>query len=89
MVSIARGQINVGILERQINIGGNSRSGATQGLMLSGDQNIVDVQFSVLYSIVNPKNYLFQVEQPETCCGRSPKVPCAKWLAGVGAGHLP
>lgn len=55
----------VSIVERQINIGGNSRTGATQGLMLSGDQNIVDVQFSVLYSIVNPQNYLFNVDQPE------------------------
>ncbi|MCR9135538.1 MAG: FtsH protease activity modulator HflK [Alphaproteobacteria bacterium] len=55
----------VSIVERQINIGGNSRTGATQGLMLSGDQNIVDVQFSVLYSITNPQNYLFNVDQPE------------------------
>ena len=55
----------VSIVERQINIGGNSRSGATQGLMLSGDQNIVDVQFSVLYSIVDPQDYLFEVDQPE------------------------
>ncbi len=55
----------VSIVERQINIGGQSRSGATQGLMLSGDQNIVDVQFSVLYAIVDPKSYLFNVLQPE------------------------
>ncbi len=55
----------VSIVERQINIGGNSRTGATQGLMLSGDQNIVDVQFSVLYAITNPQNYLFNLEQPE------------------------
>jgi len=55
----------VSIVERQINIGGNSRSGATQGLMLSGDQNIVDVQFSVLYQIVQPQDYLFNVDQPE------------------------
>lgn len=55
----------VSIVERQINIGGNSRTGATQGLMLSGDQNIVDVQFSVLYSITNPQSYLFNLDQPE------------------------
>jgi len=55
----------VSIVERQINIGGNSRSGATQGLMLSGDQNIVDVQFSVLYSITNPQDYLFNLELPQ------------------------
>ena len=55
----------VSIVERQINIGGSSARGATQGLMLSGDQNIVDVQFSVLYQITDPRDYLFQVEQPE------------------------
>ncbi len=55
----------VKIVEKQINIGGSSSRGATQGLMLSGDQNIVDVQFSVLYSITNPQNYLFNIEKPE------------------------
>ncbi len=55
----------VSIVERQINVGGNSRSGATQGLMLSGDQNIVDVQFSLLYSIINPQNFLFNLEDPQ------------------------
>ena len=54
----------VPIVEKQINIGGTSPRGATQGLMLSGDQNIVDVHFSVLYSITNPQAYLFQVEDP-------------------------
>ena len=55
----------VQIVERQINIGGSSARGATQGLMLSGDQNIVDVQFSLLYAITNPRDYLFNVENPE------------------------
>ncbi|MBW8635810.1 FtsH protease activity modulator HflK [Hoeflea sp. WL0058] len=55
----------VSIVEKQINIGGNSPRGAAQSLMLTGDQNIVDVQFSVLYSITNPQDYLFDVENPE------------------------
>ena len=33
--------------------------------MLSGDQNIVDVQFSVLYQVSDPEAYLFHVENPE------------------------
>jgi modulator of FtsH protease HflK len=53
------------IVERQINVGGNSQTGATQGLMLTGDQNIVDVQFSLLYSVVDPAAYLFNVARPE------------------------
>ncbi|MEL6202764.1 MAG: FtsH protease activity modulator HflK [Pseudomonadota bacterium] len=55
----------VNIAEKQIQIGaGSSRNGST-GLMLSGDQNIVDVQFSVLYSITDPAAYLFNVAGPD------------------------
>jgi modulator of FtsH protease HflK len=53
------------IQERQISIGNTSRSGAQTGLMLSGDQNIVDVTFAVLYSVVDPKAYLFNVAAPD------------------------
>ncbi|MEO0637466.1 MAG: FtsH protease activity modulator HflK [Pseudomonadota bacterium] len=49
----------------QVNIGSvPSRSGAS-GLMLSGDQNIVDVQFSVFWQINNPGDYLFEVSNPD------------------------
>ncbi|MCF3640985.1 FtsH protease activity modulator HflK [Rhizobium sp. TRM95111] len=56
----------VKITEQQQNIG---RRAATvnsddSGLMLSGDQNIVNVQFSVLYSVTDPKAYLFNLENP-------------------------
>ena len=33
--------------------------------MLSGDQNIVDVQFSVAYQVSDPKAYLFNVADPD------------------------
>ncbi len=52
--------------ERLINIGatgGGSRNAG--GLMLSGDQNIVDVQFSVAFQVADPSSYLFNVESPE------------------------
>ena len=52
------------IVERQINVGGGGQQG-TQGLMLTGDQNIVDVQFSLLYSVTDPAAYLFNVANPE------------------------
>lgn len=55
----------VRIVENQIQVGnGNGRSGST-GLMLSGDQNIVDVQFAVLYSVIEPAAYLFNVANPD------------------------
>lgn len=50
-----------------------SREGMTQqfkvvpeeSLMLTGDENIVDVQFIVQYQIGNPVNYLFKVDRPD------------------------
>lgn len=53
------------IVEKQINIGGQGSRTATQGLMLTGDQNIVNVQFSVLYRVSDPKAYLFNVINPD------------------------
>nr|WP_272211474.1 FtsH protease activity modulator HflK [Marinicella sp. W31]MDC2877364.1 FtsH protease activity modulator HflK [Marinicella sp. W31] len=50
------------ITEQQLNIG--SRNSTRTGIMLTGDQNIVDVQFAVLYSVTDPQAYLFNVENP-------------------------
>lgn len=44
---------------------GEIRGGASSGLMLSGDQNIVDVQFSVAYQVDDPGAYLFNVVNPD------------------------
>ncbi|AGA64628.1 HflK protein [Liberibacter crescens BT-1] len=54
----------VKVIERQKNIGGERKNNSTEGLMLSGDQNIVNVQFSVLYMVNDPRAYLFNVENP-------------------------
>ena len=51
------------ISEQLVNIGGGS--GNASGLMLSGDQNIVNVQFSVAYQVADPKEYLFDVSDPD------------------------
>ena len=51
------------ISEQRINIGGAGRTEA--GLMLSGDQNIVDVQFAVLYQVDQPNEYLFNIADPD------------------------
>jgi len=42
-----------------------SRANGDDGLMLSGDQNIVDVRFSVFWAVSNPVEYLFNVRDPE------------------------
>ncbi|OYR22357.1 FtsH protease activity modulator HflK [Brucella thiophenivorans] len=53
------------IVEKQINIGAQGSRTGTQGLMLTGDQNIVNVQFSVLYRVSDPRAYLFNVDSPD------------------------
>ena len=50
--------------EKLINIG-EVRGGTSSGLMLSGDQNIVDVKFSVAYQVSDPTGYLFNVSDPD------------------------
>lgn len=52
------------IVEQEMNIGGTA-SGSNSGLMLTGDQNIVEVDFKVLFAVNNPAEYLFNVAEPE------------------------
>jgi len=50
--------------EKLINVGEVNSTGGT-GLMLSGDQNIVNVRFSVAYRVADPRSYLFNVNSPD------------------------
>ena len=52
------------VAEKLIDIG-QTRGNASTGLMLSGDQNIVDVRFSVAYQVADPRAYLFTVSDPD------------------------
>ncbi|MCA8869808.1 MAG: FtsH protease activity modulator HflK [Rhodobacteraceae bacterium] len=45
-----------------IGVGQNSRS--DQGLMLTGDENIVDIDFQVVWNIDDPAQYLFKLADP-------------------------
>ncbi|MEO0930935.1 MAG: FtsH protease activity modulator HflK [Pseudomonadota bacterium] len=49
--------------ERNIDIG-TSRAGMDAGLMLTGDENIVDIDFQVVWNINNPEDYLFNLANP-------------------------
>ena len=40
-------------------------SGSQEGLILAGDQNIVDIRFTVLWKIKDARNYLFNTRAPE------------------------
>lgn len=59
--------------ENQIVIGATStnRNGQDDGLMLSGDANIADVQFSVLWQVANPIEFLYNVREPEDLVRRT------------------
>lgn len=51
--------------ENQLNFGLSSRGGSPEGLMLAGDQNIVDIKFTVLWKIADAQKFLFNVRNPE------------------------
>ncbi|MER2536952.1 MAG: FtsH protease activity modulator HflK [Rhizobiaceae bacterium] len=55
--------------EKLVSIG-DPRGSGTTGLMLSGDQNLVNVRFSVAYQVSNPTAYLFNVEAPDEMIGQ-------------------
>ncbi|MDC0057005.1 FtsH protease activity modulator HflK [Alphaproteobacteria bacterium] len=61
-------KINVGYrsaTELGFNSNTNDRNVLEESLMLTGDQNIVDVQFTVLYKIKDAGKFLFKLRNPE------------------------
>ncbi len=58
--------MKVPLTEKTIAIGGQSgQAQQSEGLMLSSDQNIVNVNFSVYYRISRPSEFLFNVNDQE------------------------
>ncbi|MEM1346477.1 MAG: protease modulator HflK, partial [Pseudomonadota bacterium] len=53
--------------ENTVNIGveGTAASRNDRGLMLTGDENIVDIDFQVVWNISRPDEYLFNLADPE------------------------
>lgn len=58
--------------ERSVDIGVNAtrtarRAGSVrdEGLMLTGDENVVDVNFQIVWNIADPSSYLFNLALPE------------------------
>lgn len=45
--------------------GGGTTAVPSEALMLTEDENIVDVQFTVQYRVKSPRNYLFNVLEPD------------------------
>ena len=46
-----------------VDIGGSE--GASENLMLTGDQNIIDIDYAVRWKIRNPELFLFELAEPE------------------------
>ncbi|MBQ8662148.1 MAG: FtsH protease activity modulator HflK [Alphaproteobacteria bacterium] len=55
--------------ERSINLGvaelGNPRSSFNESHMLTGDENIVDINLTIVWRIENAKDYLFNMQNPD------------------------
>jgi len=52
--------------ENTEDVGIGSRGSTDEGLMLTGDENIVDIDFQVVWNISDPAAYLFNLADPET-----------------------
>ena len=44
---------------------GVGQTGGDEGLMLTGDENIVDIDFQVVWNIADPEKYLFNLRDPQ------------------------
>ena len=53
--------VNVTEQQQKIGAAGGDQG---EGLMLTGDQNVVNVQFSLLFSVTDPRAYLYNVAEP-------------------------
>ncbi|MGF1605054.1 MAG: FtsH protease activity modulator HflK [Rhodothalassiaceae bacterium] len=53
------------IYETKVEGSGRSRRNADSTLMLTGDENIVDIAFTVFWKIAEPQKYLFNIEAPQ------------------------
>lgn len=51
--------------QRTTDIGTGTGGDLDNGLMLTGDQNIVDIEFQVVWNINDPAKYLFNLKDPE------------------------
>jgi len=51
--------------ERAVDIGVGTGGAGDAGLMLTGDENIVDIDFQVVWNISDPTKFLFNLRDPE------------------------
>ncbi|WP_085307109.1 FtsH protease activity modulator HflK [Planktotalea arctica] len=61
---VVRAEVVVVTSERTEDIGVGGR-GSEAGLMLTGDENIVDIDFQVVWNITDPAKFLFNLRDPQ------------------------
>ncbi len=44
---------------------GVGQTGGDEGLMLTGDENIIDIDFQVVWNVADPEKYLFNLRDPQ------------------------
>jgi membrane protease subunit HflK len=52
--------------ENTVEIGSGTVRGTSAGLMLTGDENIVDISFQVVWNVRDPAQFLFNLSNPES-----------------------
>jgi modulator of FtsH protease HflK len=52
--------------EQTVEIGAGTVRGASAGLMLTGDENIVDINFEVVWNVTDPAQFLFNLSNPQS-----------------------
>jgi membrane protease subunit HflK len=57
-------RVTVGQVSEDVGTAGLGRDIPEESLMLTGDENIVDIDFSVFWVINNAENYLFNIQDP-------------------------
>ena len=62
---IVRAEVIPVTTERTVAIGVNRGNRDEQGLMLTGDENVVDIDFQVVWNVSNPAEFLFNLRDPE------------------------
>jgi membrane protease subunit HflK len=58
--------IQIGMRSTGGRLGTSTRDERAESLMLTGDENIVDIDFVVLWRIKNAEKYLFNIQNPDT-----------------------
>ena len=62
---VVRAEVIPVTTERTVDIGTGRGQAADAGLMLTGDENIIDIDFQVSWNISDPRAFLFNLRDPE------------------------